>query len=83
MKRTVLAALIVSVCLFGAGLIGIVVFGAWAPVSRAQVIDSNDCERACYEQESACVRVCGEHTNPDECDATCQDHLEDCLRECR
>ncbi len=83
MKRTVLAVLIVAACLLGAGLIGVVVFGAWAPVSGAQVIDSNVCERACYGQESACSRVCGEHTNPDECDAACKDDLEDCLRECR
>lgn len=83
MKRAKFATVAVLACLAGAALIAFVVLGVWAPASRAQIIDSNDCERACYERQSACARVCGEHTNPVECDATCRDEREDCIRECR
>lgn len=83
MKKATFTAIVVSVVLSGAVLIEFAVLGAFAPESRAQIIDSNDCERACYEQESACARACGEHTNPMECDATCRDDRDDCLRECR
>lgn len=83
MKKRVLAAIVVAACLFGAGLIGIIALGAWAPPSRAQVIDSDDCERACSEQESVCAAACGERTDPVECESACQDVLEDCQRECR
>jgi hypothetical protein len=83
MRRTILAAIVVAACVFGAGLIGVAVLGGWAPASTAQIIDSNDCERACYAQESACSRACGKHINPVECEAKCHDVVEDCLRECR
>jgi hypothetical protein len=55
----------------------------WGVISSAQVIDSNACQRACYEQKGRCVTACGMHDDPVECDADCHDQLTDCVRECR
>ena len=62
---------------------GLALLGGWAASSTAQIIDADECERACYAQESVCTEACGTHTNPVECDGQCRDELEDCLRECR
>lgn len=72
MRRAVLVAMLGAAC-----LLSLWSFGTWA-----QVIDSSPCEQSCYKQKSICVTACGEHTNPVECEAQCQDDLLDCLREC-
>jgi hypothetical protein len=69
---------ILFVLLLVTGLLGVWGFGAWA-----QVIDADACERACYEQKSACITSCGEDNDPVECEGRCEDEAEDCLAECR
>jgi hypothetical protein len=51
--------------------------------TSAQVIDSDPCQQACYEQQSSCVSACGTHTDTVECEGRCEDQLEDCVRHCR
>ena len=83
MKTGIRITLIAAACLVGLRSRRLALLGGWAPVSTAQIIDSDGCEKACYAQESACADACGTHTNPVECDGECRDELEDCLRECR
>lgn len=83
MKKGIHTTLIVAVCLVTSMLVGLAIIGAWAPISTAQIIDSDECEKACYAREAACTEMCGTHANPMECDGDCRDQLEDCLRECR
>jgi hypothetical protein len=83
MKTGIRITLVAAACLAASVLIALALLGGWAPVSTAQIIDSDECERACYAQQSACADACGTHTNPVECDGECRDELEDCLRECR
>ncbi len=70
-------AILISAIL-GAGLLAF-----WSVHASSQAIDTNACERACYEDQTACIEDCGDHSNPVECEAECHDELRDCLRECR
>ncbi len=83
MKTGTHTLLVVAACLVASALVGLALLGGWAPISTAQIIDSDACEKACYAQEAACTDACGTHTNPVECDGECRDELEDCRRECR
>jgi hypothetical protein len=83
MKTGIRITLIVAACLFASALVVLTLIGGWAPISTAQIIDADECESACYAQESERTEACGAHTNPVECDGRCRDELEDCLRECR
>jgi hypothetical protein len=49
----------------------------------AQDVDGGECQQVCYEQQQVCVTACGEHGNPVECEAQCNDDLSACLEECR
>jgi hypothetical protein len=73
MRRSVLVALLAAACLVA----------IWGFASWAQVIDSTPCEASCYEQKSVCVSACGTHVNPVECEARCDDALDECLEQCR
>jgi hypothetical protein len=55
---------------------------AWSFTTWAQAIDSDPCQKSCYEQESVCVSACGADGNPIECEEGCQDQRTDCLRQC-
>ncbi len=83
MNTDLRTSLVVAACFVLSALVGLAFLGGWAPISTAQIIDSDACERACYAQEAACTDACGTHTNPVECDEACRDELEDCRRECR
>jgi len=72
MHRRTFAVLLAAVCLWV----------AWSFMTSAQVIDSTPCEQSCYERKSICVDGCGRHGNPVECEAECEDDLDDCLRQC-
>jgi hypothetical protein len=72
MRGSALVLLLAAACLLATSFI------TWA-----QVIDSNPCQQACYEQKDVCVTKCGEHTNPVECEETCGNKLLDCLKQCR
>jgi len=73
MSRRIFLALLIA-----AGFLGSGAFAAWA-----QVIDADACERACYEQKSACITECGNDNDAVECEGDCEDDAEDCLAECR
>lgn len=51
-------------------------------LARAQDMPSDACRAACYEEQSACVDACGDHDDPEECEASCNDAVEDCLDRC-
>jgi hypothetical protein len=44
--------------------------------------EENDCVSACEMQKQQCVEVCGDHSDPIECDADCRDAFEDCRQQC-
>jgi len=73
---------ILSFWVFGITVLTILALTAWAQV-WAQAIDADPCQQTCYERHDSCVSLCGDGGDPIECEATCSDALEDCLRECR
>ena len=73
MRGPALVVLLAAACLVA----------TWSFVTSAKVIDSNPCEKVCYDEESSCVSACGTQANPVECEEQCHDQLLDCLKECR
>jgi hypothetical protein len=73
MRRAILVALLAAA----------VVLAMWSFAGWAQLIDSTPCQKSCYEQKSMCVSACGTHANPVECEAQCDDQLDECLQQCR
>jgi hypothetical protein len=73
MRRSALVVLLAGACLVTVSSF----------ITSAQVIDSDACEQACYEQESICVGACDTHTNPVECEARCHDERNEGLERCR
>jgi hypothetical protein len=73
MRRSALFVLLAMACLAA----------IWSFATSAQIIDSDACQKACYEEQTDCETACGEHTNPVECEGRCEDQLEDCLERCR
>jgi apolipoprotein N-acyltransferase len=73
MRRSTLVVMLV--------VAGLVAMGSF--ISLAQVIDANECERSCYEQESICTSECATREDPIECEQRCQGALLDCAKRCR
>ena len=59
-------------------LLGFAVFAA-----SAQIGEGDSCLDACAEAHGVCVDQCSQHNNPMECEAQCDDALEDCRHSCR
>jgi hypothetical protein len=53
---------------------------AWLSTTQAESRDA--CEAACQEEHQQCIEVCGQHSNPVECDSDCRDAAQDCHRRC-
>jgi hypothetical protein len=58
-------------------LVALAVFAA-----SAQIGDEDACRTECRDEHSRCVTLCGEHSNPIECENSCQGQLEDCDARC-
>ena len=60
------------------GLLGLTLLSA-----TAQIGDQDPCRNACHEAHARCVGNCGEHSNPMECDARCDEAMQECESSCR
>jgi hypothetical protein len=68
--RTILGALLIALALTG-----------WFSTTQAQG-DEEACKSACEAAREQCVDICGQHSNPIECEGQCRDDAEDCHRSC-
>jgi hypothetical protein len=66
-----------KILLLLSGLLGLAFYSA-----TAQIGDEDPCRSACRKAHSRCVEVCGEHSNPMECDARCDKQAQECERNC-
>lgn len=64
--------LVVLIVVGGAALFG--------ESSKAQ--DEESCKMDCAAQHKQCVEVCGEHSNPIQCEADCRDDEYACHQDC-
>ena len=63
-------------------LLAAMALAVWAFSSQAQVIDTDPCQKACYDDHTACVDACGDETDPMDCESSCDQQQEDCLSQC-
>lgn len=66
----------------GGLLVACASLAVWAFASQAQVIDTDACQKSCYDVHSDCVDSCSDGNDPVECESSCDEQLQDCLSDC-
>jgi len=72
MRRAPLLFTLIAVCLIAM---------AGSPASALDE-EYDACEAACRAAKVQCITSCGEHDDPMECDARCEEQAQECREEC-